>query len=362
MSTPTFVKSVVKTCLRIGKGDRVILFTWRHTLDLAEAFAIECRRAGAQVLTEFDTDEAFYDRVLSLPLEDLKSPNPFGLALMDIATAEIIISGPENPERLKQIPAEKWNAMAEADKPFLDKFLQRRIRGAHISLGYVTPQRARTYGFKYSTWKESVNAALDVKYKGMQKLGKKIAGALEKAHEVHISTARGTNLTLTLEDRPIHIHDGVVDEEDLKRGATFVELPSGTVQFAPSETGANGEFVSDIPQPQWGSLIHDIKMIFKDGRLLSLEGTKNIEILKENWEKATGDKDRIGKLTFGINPKAKTGFVNSQIVLGTATLGIGENRALGGRNESKWSFDITTTEPTVKLDGKVIMKHGKFLI
>lgn len=48
MSQLGFVRSVVRTCLRIGKNDRVSIFVWRHMLDLAEAFALECRRAGAK--------------------------------------------------------------------------------------------------------------------------------------------------------------------------------------------------------------------------------------------------------------------------------------------------------------------------
>jgi len=362
MPAPSFVKSVVRTCLRIGKQDRVVLSTWRHTLDLAEAFEMECRRAGAQVHTAFVTDEVFYDRALNLPLEYLKIPDPFDLALMDLATARIKITGPEDPERLKKVPAERWVALAEADKPFMDKFLQRRYRGAHINLGLVTPQRARTYGFDYHAWKENAQTALDVKYDEMQKRGKKLGDVLEKSHEVHITTSKGTDLTLTLEDRPVHIYDGVVDDEDLEKGATFVTLPSGSVQLAPAETSANGTFVSDIPEPLMGFLIRNLKWTFKEGRVVSFEGGKNSEVLRENWERSSGDKDRIGWLTIGINPKAKSGFIHNQIVLGAATIGVGDNRELGGRNVSKWGMEITSTEPTVELDGKTIVKRGELTV
>jgi len=362
MSTPPFVKSVVKTCLQIRKDDRVTISTWRHMLDLAEAFAIECRRAGAQTHIEFETDEIFYDTLLNLPLDYLKTTDPFGLALMDLATINIFISGPENPERMKQVPADKWSAMFKAEKPFFDKFLEKKIRSAEIMLGHVTPQRAKTYGFNYDAWKENVNAALDVKYEEMQSLGKKLRSALEKAHEVHITTAKGTDLTFNLEDRPVHIYDGVVDDEDIKRGAVFATLPSGSVSLAPTETSANGIFVSDIPEPQYGMLLHDIKWNFKDGKLTSFEGGENIKAIKATWERGTGDKDKIGVFTLGINPKAKTGFLYNPIVLGTVTIGVGDNRELGGKNESDWSFRITTTKPTVELDRKPIIKEGRFTL
>lgn len=362
MSTLTFVKKVVKTCLRIGKDDKVTMFTWRHTLDLAEAFAIECRRAGAQTHTEFLTDEIFYDTLLNLPLEYLKTTDPFGLALLDIATANIFISGPENPERMKKVPSDRWSTMFKAEKPFFDKFLEKKIRSADIMLGHVTPQRAKTYGFNYSGWKETVNAALDVKYEDMQKLGKKLRDALEKAHEVHITTANGTDLTFNLEDRPVHIYDGVVDDEDIEKGAVFAMLPSGSVSIAPTETSANGTFVSDVPEPQYGMLIHDITWRFKDGKLFSFGGGRNIEAIKATWERGAGDKDKIGSFTLGINPKGKTGFIHNTIVLGTVTIGVGDNRELGGKNESDWGFHITATKPTVELDRRPIIKKGIFTL
>ena len=360
MSTPSFVKQVVRTCLRIGKGDRVTIFTWRHTLDLAEALAIECIRAGAQIHTEFGTDEIFYDTLLNSDLEYLKTSNPFGLSLVDMATASIFISGPEDPERLRQVSAERWNAVSRADKPFYDRFFEQKIRSAEILLGHVTPQRAKTYGYNYQDWKKNVYDALDVKYEDMIKLGRKLRSLLEQAQRVRIMAPNGTNLTFNLADRPINIYDGVVDEEDVEKGAVFVGLPSGAIRLAPLETSADGTFVSDVPEPTTGVLVPNVRWDFENGKLTTFEGGKNIDAVKEMWEKGTGCKDRIGAFTLGINPKAKTGFTYNPIVLGTATIGVGDNTKIGGKNESDWGFHVTVAEPTVELDGRTLIKQGRF--
>lgn len=358
MATTSFVKRVVKTCLRIGKGDRVTIFSWRHTLDLAEALTIECVKAGAKVHTEFATDKIFYDNLENSSLKYLETSNPFDLAIVDVATANIFISGPEDPERLKEISAERWSAVSKAGKPFYDKFLKKKIRSAEIRLGLVTPQRAKTYGFNYQEWKKNVQASLDVKYEDMRNLGLKVRSALEKAHEVHV-TGKGTDLKFHLEERPINIFDGVIDDEDIERGAVFVGLPSGQLALAPGETSANGFFTSDIPEPTTGVLAHDIKWTFEDGRLTSFEGGENSESVKEMWERGTGDKDRIGWFILGLNPKVKTGFTHNAIVFGKATIGIGDNSYYGGNNKSDWGFAITISEPTIKVDGKLKIKQGQ---
>jgi hypothetical protein len=89
---------------------------------------------------------------------------------------------------------------------------------------------------------------------------------------------------------------------------------------------------------------------------------KNIEGLKARWEKAKGDKDQVGLLMIGLNPKARTGFLYNQIALGTVTIGVGDNRELGGKLESNFGFHCTVTEPTVELDGRPIIRHGKFAL
>ncbi len=362
MLNPSFVKRVVRTCLRIGKDDRVTIFTWRHTLDLAEALALECIQAGAQIHTEFGTDEIFYDTLLNSDLEYLEASDPFGLSVIDIATASIFISGPEDPERLKQIPAERWNVVSKADKPFYDRLFERRVRSAEILLGHVTPQRAKTYGYNFDSWKKNVYDALDVKYEDMRRLGKKLRDLLEQTQKVHIMAPNGTDLTFDLADRPVNINDGVVDEEDVNKGAIFVGLPSGAVQLAPLETTADGTFISDVPEPTTGVLLSSLKWDFRDGRLVGFEGGKNINIVKEMWEKGTGDKDKIGAFTLGINPRAQTGFTYNPIVLGTATISVGDNSKLGGKNESDWGFRSTIAKPTVELDGRALIKKGQLTI
>jgi leucyl aminopeptidase (aminopeptidase T) len=331
-------------------------------LDLAEAFALECRRTGANTHIEVGTDELYYQTALDLPLEYLGETDPFSLALLDVATANIFIQGPEDPERLKQITPERMGAMVEADKPYYDKFLEKKIRSAQITLGYVTHQRARTYGFNYDEWKENIHAAMDVRYKDMRDLGKKIADMLEKATEAHVTTARGTDLTLALEGREARVYDGVIDDDDIKKGAVFAALPAGYVAVAPKERSASGPYISDVPEANAGVLVQDVAWIFKDGRLKSFSGGKNIEGIKTMWKKAKGDKDQAGSLMIGLNPKARKGFLYNQIVLGTVTLGVGDNREIGGKIESNFECHCTVAEPTVELDGKPVIKHGKFAL
>jgi len=361
MAVPSFVRNVVRTCMRIGTEDRVCIFTWRHTLDLAEVLALECQRSGAKTHLEIETDELYYQTILDLPIKYLREPNPFSARLLDVATANIFIAGPENPERLKRISPERMSAMVEADKPYNNKLLEKKIRSAHILLGYVTPQRAKTYGFNYDEWKQNIRAALDVDYNSMRELGKKVGERLEEASEIRITAANRTDLTLALEGRDSHVNDGVIDDKDIEKGAVFTALPAGNVAVVPRERSARGTFFSDVPEPDAGLLIRNLALRFRDGKLFSLEGSQNAEAVKARWVKAKGDKDQASWLTIGLNPAAQKGYVYNQIILGSVTLGIGDNRELGGKMESDFGARCTVEKPSVDLDGECFIEKGKFV-
>lgn len=362
MVVPTFVEKVVSSCLRVGKNDRITIYSWRHTIGLAEAFAMECKRHGAHTLVELMSDDMWYDAVENLPLDFLDIPDPFSLALADVATVNIFFSGPESPERMKGIPAERWVALSRADRPYYEKIVKRKVRTIVLTLGHVTPQRARTYGFDYKAWDKNVREATDVEYESMQQLGKRLAKLLEKSRKVEIINPEGTDLSFSLEGRRAHVKDGVIDDEDVEMGATFSSLPDGSVLVAPTETSAKGLLESNTSFPHAGSLVEGLSLSFDNGKLSSFAGGKNSEALRNMWEKATGDKDRIGWLELGLNPKASIGFTHDNIVLGTVTIGIGINKELGGKNESDWGLPVTLEKSTLKLDGKAIIKQGKLCI
>lgn len=360
MKSLGFVKGIVHSCLRIHEEDRVCIFTWGHSLGLAEAFVLECQNIGAKTHLEVETDKIYYQAVLKLPIKYLKEANPFSLSLLDVSTANIFIQGPEDPEGLKKITPERMSAIVQADKPYSHKFLEKRIRTAQIYLGYVTRQRARTYGFDYGKWNTNVQAAMDVDYDEMRQLGMKTAKMLENASVVQITADNGTDLTLELARSAARIDDGVIDDEDISNGYVFAALPAGTVAVVPKERSAEGTFISDIPEADTGMLIHGISWGFKSGRLASFKGSKNIDTIRKRWDIAKGDKDQASWLTIGLNPNALGGYIHNNIVLGSVTLGIGDNRELNGNMESDFGARCTILRPNVRLDGKLIIKNGRF--
>ena len=355
-------KSVVRESLKVKSRDVVIVSTYQHTIDLAEALAKECFNVGADVLMTLDTDNVYYHHLRVLPLSNLKQTSAHCLGLAEYTTVQIYIGGPEDPAPMKKIPPEKFSALFEGEKGHTDKALEKKIRISFLSIGLVTPQRAKTYGFDYSRWRRMVERASMVSPKEMARFGRKVARVLEKGNEVHITSKQGTDLTFELGERPVHINDGILDKADLDKGTNFVTLPSGDVTVAPLEKSGKGKVFFDVPVPIVGKLVRDLRWTFEKGKVKEFKARTNLKVIKSFFDKGHGAKDMLGSFTLGINPNAKTGYLMSSMAMGAVTIAIGENREIGGKNESDYSASGTISRPTVTVDGKLLIKNGKYTI
>lgn len=355
-------EKVVRDSLRVTGNDVVVINTWDWTADLASALALECFRLGADVLMTLYTDDFYFEHLKILSEEDLRQTSRHCLELADYSSVEIFVGAPEDHSRFKDIPAGKTAANAQGEKVHWEKSREKRIRTAALEFSTVHPQVAKTYRFDYSSWKKTAQSAVMVDYHEVSQFGAGLASVLEKGQNVRIKQGNETDLRFQIAGRVPYVSDGVIDEADMERGQVFTSLPAGTVAVAPIETTVNGHVRFDLPLPRSGKLISRIEWKFEQGQLVSFNAKKNLSTIKDRWNVAKGDKDRIGSLILGINPRARFGFNIDSLVRGAVSIGIGENRQLGGENNTDFSVAGTLGKAMVELDGAPIMKNGRYVI
>lgn len=353
--------TIVNECLRIEEDDVFLIHTYPHTIELANAIARQVNKNRADFVVVLETDEIMYSNLMDRSVEHLRKTPRISMSLANTVTAEIYLGGPVNPAPMKRVPREKWAATFEGEKPIVDRVRERKVRQAFLALGQVTKERAKTYGFNYAAWKKAITSAMTVKHERMRSFGMRLREKLMRGKQLRIIAPNGTDLRFEIDERrPVIVYDGIIDEEDIAAGGTFVTLPSGSVALAPNETSASGEIVFDVPTPQFGVLVKGLSWRFKDGRVVDYDAAKNLEAVKPVWERATGDKDRIGTFGLGINPRAKFGFLNNAIVNGGVSVSIGSNKDLGGVNDTSYFFEGTLSNATVEADGATLLSQGKF--
>ncbi len=366
-SLPSIAKSIVGSSLRPNEDEVVLISTYPHSIDLAENVALECQKAGADPALWLDTDDVFYGQFKNYSEESLRRVSGHCLGLLDYVNSYVWLAGPRDPAPMAKIADEKFAAFFEGEKAHGDKALEKKPKNVEVALGQVTRERARTYGFNYAKWKAMVEAAITVSYGRMESLGRLVAGLVSNPVSVRVRAGNGTDLKVRLAGaaRPAHVFDGVISDADLAIGTAAsrsVSLPAGEVAIAPVEESAEGTFVADLPVPQRGRLVEGISWTFRNGRVTDFTAKRNLRFAQTNWAEASGQKDMFGGLAFGLNPKAEPGFLQNFIVSGAVSVRIGDNRDLGGTNDSSYGFGGNLAHGNVEIGGKKVIEDGAWVI
>ncbi len=361
---PTLAANVVRSCLRIRPDDNVTIFFYPHTTALAEDIAEECFRVGADVNLSAYTDRFYESYMRMLPEESLRKPSVFCRALTEVSTAEVWLGGLYDPAVFRRIPPEKTAAADEGESlAHLEVARARKVRTVFVAMSQVTRPRAKAYRFSFPRWQRMMAAASAVPATKLAADGKRLAALLATADRVHVTDDRETDLEFSIRGRKPFVFDGVVDDEDIAAGALDASIPAGAVAIAAIEDSANGVVSFDVPQAWSGRSIRKLRWEFRNGRIVSWSGDNSAEILHKAWEKGIGaEKDRIGSLSIGLNPKAELGFLQNPIVRGAVSISTGANDDLGGANKMAFPHQQTLRAANLTLDGKPVVKAGKLLL
>jgi leucyl aminopeptidase (aminopeptidase T) len=185
-----------------------------------------------------------------------------------------------------------------------------------------------------------------------------IARRLTAAREVHVTSPAGTDLRLTLEGR-----EGLADTGALYEPAAFGNLPAGEAYIAPREEMGDGVLVIDGVMAGVGPVKEPIVMKVQAGTVTEIAGGEEAAALRRMLDEAGENAWKIAEFGIGTNPLAT--LMGSPLVdekvKGTVHVALGDNAHMGGVQSSNIHVDGLIKNPTVELDGSVIMADGKYV-
>ena len=187
----------------------------------------------------------------------------------------------------------------------------------------------------------------------IRRRGWAIVSALNSGSEARITCPRGSDFRLGLAGR-----QGIVDGGELSTRGAFGNLPCGEGFIAPLEGTGEGALVIDGSIAEVGLLETPTKLAISGGHLTG--GKKLMALLTEHGEDGTN----VAELGIGTNEEALlTGNVlEDEKILGTAHVAFGASAAIGGTVQVPVHLDCVVLEPTVEIDGEVIVSGKELLI
>jgi len=319
---PRIAKKIVRTCAAIKEDDTVVVMGRDDALSFCELIALECGKVGALPLVRIYSDNYTLRRFLDVPQEFLKkTPRHFKALLRETDVVISVGMDFQDPARFRRVPEEKLGAARIGSKPLSDVVYDRKRRW--IGTGFPTRQQARVYGIRFASFHDMYWKAMDIDYRDLNKRCLKLRSRVEGE-----ATA------------------------------------SGEICAAPLEDSANGTAVFDFAFYR-GHRIRDLQLRFKDGRAKAVRAAEGLKVFRNVIKNTHGDNDRIGELGIGMNPSVKraVGYtLTDEKIIGTIHMAIGDNRMLGGRNNSDLHWDLIMVKPTLVIGETKVMDHGRYRV
>lgn len=198
-------------------------------------------------------------------------------------------------------------------------------------------------------------------------IGKKV---FEGGQEAHLTSEHGTDLTLSIEDRVFLYREPDSDTPALEAyekrpGFNAVVFPRGEFNVPPNPDLADGTIVFDTTMHHLGRLEEPIELDIDSGTIVDIRGgfqARELERVLEEY----GDEDAYRmptEFSVGANPKARiTGCQREdKNILGCIHIGLGTNADVGGDIRSKLHMDGVIAQPTLKIDGELMIDKGEIL-
>ncbi len=345
-------RQVVRTSLRLGWKDVFTIYTYPATIPLAEALALEARRAGSDTHLTLMTDDLWFTSMHELSTKWLSAASPIEHALAETETAHIYLGGPADARRMRDIPPEKFEANSLGGDRQHEPRKKRRVRDIDLPIGRLTPERAETYGLDYEKWYSSYHKALAVDLKEIQREGTALARALRGRKKVHIDSDAGTDLRFETKAISPIVSDGIISAEDIRRGFVRTSLPAGRLEAAVRPESVNGEVRGTDRIAFAGRPIVSPWFRIRSGRIIESAAARHEELLHRMLRQSKSQRARIGHVTIGLNAAAEPCMLDNSIVKDDVGIGLGPHPQL----------ERSAADPTVPFDctiGPVWMEIGR---
>ena len=188
-----------------------------------------------------------------------------------------------------------------------------------------------------------------------------------RGRRVRVTTPLGTDLQFRVaDDAWFHKNDGRMDRARALQAKAVrdreMELPAGALRFVPDVTSTDGQLIV----PTWGGG-EQVRFEFRQGRVTSVAARTGHDRVQAAWARETGDKDRVGEIVIGTNPKLPASGPGGVLPhygygAGVLRIALGDNWESGGSNRATLEAWFWLTDTTISAGDTPIVRAGKLVL
>jgi leucyl aminopeptidase (aminopeptidase T) len=302
----------INQALRLKPGEKYLLVTDRQKMDIAEALAFYAKQAGAETTTYLMTETL---RPITEPTRQFKE------LIRGASVTTYLLEG---------------------------RFPEKPFRGFMVAEGAKHGRICMMPGIT----RDMMERLVAIDFSEMARFTRKVMRAVKDADDVVVENPSGTHIAFSVKGRAWHDDVG-----NISKKGVHGNLPAGECFTAPVEETFTGKIVIGLIDDKLGRG----EMTFKEGKLVDFTGAGVAEVIKTVGDDPTAR--IIGEFGIGTNKGARIcpNMLEAEKAFGTVHFAIGDSYGIG-KNKSKFHFDALVDKVTLKANGKLIAKNGKFLI
>ncbi|MFX1510530.1 MAG: aminopeptidase [Promethearchaeota archaeon] len=361
--TVKIARQIIRDALRVRDQEHVWIHTWNHSLELAEEVAQQAQLHGGIVTMSLMTESLLAHSLKKAPQEAVITPPTHWLAGIAKSDSLIILDGPNDPSIFKSVDKGKALNITNQINQVLSTAFSNRVRTLFVRTTSFTEQAMKIYNLDYGKIMQESNRCAVANQSAILELGHRIESLLRKHRDIHLSSSEGTDLRFRTQGTSI-IDDGIIDQEDVKGKNFLAQYPAGTISIPIDANSAEGSVVFNWPRSYLGDVVQNLRLNFKKGQVVSFRSLKGENTMEHALRAGTGLKDHLTRLSFGINPNASIpfGLAMDELIPGSITLGLGDNRFIGGRHQSNLAYSHTLNDAIVSIGPTAVIMDGKITL
>ena len=354
--------------LGVKDGQIVVVRGDVRALDFLEELSVAIARHGGSPLQTVTTERLGLRMYEEVPEKYDKMRQGAAIELAELVDGIVSVESSDQPDLLHGIPAARVLVASKTETDVKSILRDRGVPLLIIGNGlWPTAAAAKLHGLSVAELSRVFWSALAVTPRELRDTGNAVRHAIGAGRQIRVTHPNGTDLTFSVEERPVLVSDGTSSPENLADDVVEAHLPAGEVLVAPVRESANGKLVV-TRMPFEGGWLEKFSLEFSRGRVIKHAGKpgKAYERFRQLYDAAPQvGRDELALLVIGVNRGARTPngrALVSSIPAGTVTVGIGNNTRGGGETDVPFSFVAPLAGATVTVDGKPVVKKGELAV
>lgn len=278
--------SLINYSVRLQKGEKILLEITDDGIDLAKALVEEVYKVGGVPFLTLKNSSLQRALLMNCTKEQMEEYAEYESKRMKDMVAYISVRASYNSTEMSDVPADKMHLFQK----YWSEPVHSKIRVPHTKwciLRYPNGAMSQGAGMSTEAFEDFFFNVCTLDYSKMEKAMTPLVELMNRTDKVHIK-GPGTDLHFSIKGIPA-----------IKCAGTM-NIPDGEVFTAPVKNSINGTLSYNCPTLYQGIVFDNIKLTFKDGKIVEAVSNKSAEMNKV-FDTDEGSR-YVGEFALGVNP------------------------------------------------------------